>query len=279
MQVELGQYSPHFCEQSVSGEILPEIQRDDLKELGMKKLGHRLRFLRALEKLLAQHETLSDLTEETDLSSIDSSLSIGCLQPELLIDCKLPERHSRLIRVPRNASLQELIHRVELKLGDLFYPVNLKYKDSDGELVWLLSEADYFEALTLFSEPGLLRLYAFPSPTQQQNNSSTRSSQSNDKTSGTKERTRRNHAPCMTQRHRPKLSYSSASKQQHERIAADGDDDEMSSRERMASNDEETGGIRATFIATKVVMDKKTKTEGGSSKRRRKRQRGRQRSR
>ncbi|KAL6071290.1 SAM domain (Sterile alpha motif) domain containing protein, variant 2 [Balamuthia mandrillaris] len=175
--VELGQYSPHFCEQSVSGEILPEIQRDDLKELGMKKLGHRLRFLRALEKLLAQHETLSDLTEETDLSSIDSSLSIGCLEPELLIDCKLPERYSRLIRVPRNASLQELIHRVELKLGDLFYPVILKYKDSEGDLVSLLSEADYFAARTLSSEPGALRLYAFPSSTQQQNNSSTKSSQ------------------------------------------------------------------------------------------------------
>ncbi|KAL6071301.1 hypothetical protein QOT17_005881 [Balamuthia mandrillaris] len=39
----------------------------------------------------------------------------------------------------------------------------------------------------------------------------------------------------------------------------------MSFRQRVASNDEETGGIRATFIATKVVMDDKTKTEGGSS--------------
>ena len=41
----LGKYEPVFCENEIDETVLPNLTAEDLKELGVASLGHRLKLL------------------------------------------------------------------------------------------------------------------------------------------------------------------------------------------------------------------------------------------
>jgi len=47
----LGQYKEAFEENDIEGKHLPDLSKDELKELGVKKLGHRMTLDDAITKL------------------------------------------------------------------------------------------------------------------------------------------------------------------------------------------------------------------------------------
>jgi hypothetical protein len=64
-QLGLDQYEPAFRENDINGELLGSLTADDLKELGVKSIGHR-------RKLLGQCSSLGRLVPT--LSSMDTSI-------------------------------------------------------------------------------------------------------------------------------------------------------------------------------------------------------------
>ena len=50
----MGQYKESFVENDIQGAHLSELSKDDLSELGVKKLGHRLTIDDAIGKLRSQ---------------------------------------------------------------------------------------------------------------------------------------------------------------------------------------------------------------------------------
>ena len=51
----LGQYAAKFMDNAIDWEILPEVDQDALKDIGVDALGHRLRILKAIAVLQPQH--------------------------------------------------------------------------------------------------------------------------------------------------------------------------------------------------------------------------------
>ena len=53
-ELNLGEYKESFTDNAISGEHLTSLGKDDLSELGVKRLGHRLTIIKALQKLQNQ---------------------------------------------------------------------------------------------------------------------------------------------------------------------------------------------------------------------------------
>ena len=51
----LGQYAAKFMDNAIDWEILPEVDQDALKDIGVDALGHRLRILKAIAVIQPQH--------------------------------------------------------------------------------------------------------------------------------------------------------------------------------------------------------------------------------
>lgn len=49
--LDLGQYKETFTDNDIEGKHLPDLSKDELKELGIKKLGHRMTLDDAISKL------------------------------------------------------------------------------------------------------------------------------------------------------------------------------------------------------------------------------------
>lgn len=50
--VGLGEHRPRFLEHEIEGAHLPALTKDDLAELGVTRVGHRMNIERALKQLL-----------------------------------------------------------------------------------------------------------------------------------------------------------------------------------------------------------------------------------
>ena len=72
-RIELGQYAAAFKENAIDWELLPDVDQETLKDIGVKAAGHRLRILRALSSLqdaatntVSAHETSVFSPDVTD---------------------------------------------------------------------------------------------------------------------------------------------------------------------------------------------------------------------
>ena len=68
--LDLKEYVDTFKEESIDMEILQELTSDDLKEIGIKKLGHRKIILKGISDLKTEqnNKTLSDTSKKDELS-------------------------------------------------------------------------------------------------------------------------------------------------------------------------------------------------------------------
>ena len=53
----LQEYGSKFVENSITGEELPELQQEDLEELGVEKVGHRLRIIQEIHSLISTYNS------------------------------------------------------------------------------------------------------------------------------------------------------------------------------------------------------------------------------
>ncbi|MDP6730745.1 MAG: SAM domain-containing protein, partial [SAR324 cluster bacterium] len=73
-ELELGEYLYAFEENAIDAEALPELTDGDLKDLGIEKLGHRKKILKAIKGLGSAEEAgpESDAAESTPDSALES---------------------------------------------------------------------------------------------------------------------------------------------------------------------------------------------------------------
>ena len=61
-EMELGKYAAVFAENHINGAVLPTLQKDDLEDLGIESVGHRVKLLALLASLKAA-AVINDRTE------------------------------------------------------------------------------------------------------------------------------------------------------------------------------------------------------------------------
>ena len=68
--LDLSEYINVFKEESIDIEVLPELTTDDLKEIGVTKLGHRKIILKAISELKKEpnNQALNDTQEKDELT-------------------------------------------------------------------------------------------------------------------------------------------------------------------------------------------------------------------
>ena len=68
--LDLSEYINVFKEESIDIEVLPELTSDDLKEIGVNKLGHRKIILKAISELKKEpnNQALNDTQEKDELT-------------------------------------------------------------------------------------------------------------------------------------------------------------------------------------------------------------------
>ena len=68
--LDLSEYIHVFKEESIDMAVLPELSSDDLKEIGITKLGHRKIILKAISELKKEpnNKTLNDTQEKDELT-------------------------------------------------------------------------------------------------------------------------------------------------------------------------------------------------------------------
>ncbi|ELR12152.1 SAM domain (Sterile alpha motif) domain containing protein [Acanthamoeba castellanii str. Neff] len=153
--IGFGAYKSEFDENRITGKLLLSLTKLDLKALSISKLGHRLRFLKYLDHLRANLDTFDDASLYDDtLSSVDSAISIGQMEPELLVKC-LYNKETRCVRIREGSSYKDLQKQLEKEFK--FVPV-IKYKDPEGDKVSMKKQGDFEYALSLING-NALRLY------------------------------------------------------------------------------------------------------------------------
>ena len=68
-QLGLGQYAQAFAENNVDAETLSRLTTDDLKEIGVKSVGHRRKLLHAIAEL-SEQATVSRLMAQSPAGSL-----------------------------------------------------------------------------------------------------------------------------------------------------------------------------------------------------------------
>lgn len=103
--IELGQYSEAFVKNEIDLEILPELDEDDLKELGVS-LGHRKKLLKVIaQRTKDQHETTPSATAERRQLTVMFCDLVGSTQLAREID---PEDMRDLILAYQTAVSDEI---------------------------------------------------------------------------------------------------------------------------------------------------------------------------
>jgi hypothetical protein len=80
-QLGLEQYAPVFRENDIDGELLESLTADDLKELGIKSIGHRRKLLDAIAALRVERSP-SERSLAGDTSAMTYTMFMWCLVAE-----------------------------------------------------------------------------------------------------------------------------------------------------------------------------------------------------
>jgi len=189
--VKLGEYTPIFKEQQISGQELMELTENDVHTLGIQKLGHRKRFQKALSMLAQQLPT--DFYDNVSDSSLSTGKSLGPSQSNHFLNN--PSLNEALNSIPPDTSSmnesdtlsssntpssdvrlklyyndeitvsvckRETMTFSQLKLNiieqfNLLKP-KISYKDSDGDMITLKSDDEMKMALN-FTSNSTLKIY------------------------------------------------------------------------------------------------------------------------
>lgn len=169
--IGLPEYSELFKHHSISGQELVELTDADLVSLEVEKIGHR-------RKILSRVKSLTRRKDEDDVSSEGSSrsgrsgseISFGSNSnstssftgsaysrelDEVVFKCYL-EDDIRIVKINKNAPFQTLEEKIEKEYGR---QVVIKYKDEDGDLVTLKTNAGLQGLISSTATSEIVRLY------------------------------------------------------------------------------------------------------------------------
>jgi hypothetical protein len=80
--IDLANYVPLFENNSIDGDVIFDISTDDLKEIGIDTVGHRIKLLKSLKVLDKNREDLNDANESSNEPIGDVILSTGDIKQE-----------------------------------------------------------------------------------------------------------------------------------------------------------------------------------------------------
>jgi len=70
-QLDLGQYANAFAENAIDWNLLPELDQETLKDIGVSAAGHRLRILKAIATLQAEQSSTPALDTDEHVETAD----------------------------------------------------------------------------------------------------------------------------------------------------------------------------------------------------------------
>jgi SAM domain (Sterile alpha motif) len=81
-ELELQEYEPTFRQNDIDGDLLPSLTSDDLKDLGIKSVGHRRRLLDAITALRSCASMPDTARPLSDTTSAAAGPSLSGAQAE-----------------------------------------------------------------------------------------------------------------------------------------------------------------------------------------------------
>lgn len=158
--MNLGDYKVKFSLNEISGDVLYEIQEEDLVMLGINSLGHRKRILRGISQLVSEEQrfpSFSDTQSESgseisdsvsDTGSTRSGMSSASQKSNVYeygdndwVQLKLMYKGSAsLLSVKAGISLRDLKRKVRKEFR---MRMDLQFEDQDGDLVTIKRTKDF----------------------------------------------------------------------------------------------------------------------------------------
>lgn len=132
-----------FADNEVNGELLLEITDDDLKQMGISKLGERKKLLKNvaiikqrgyIPMVLSPQQSQGSTELESSSSEEVKSITVRCFYDDEM----------ELVTVPAEISYKVLLRQLEHTYG---VALRIRYKDADGDLLNIKSEADWADCL------------------------------------------------------------------------------------------------------------------------------------
>lgn len=160
--IELGELSAQFMENSIGGSELLDLSQDDMKMLGVNKLGHRKKLIRKIGILRGDTTMTDSSSQQISTSSIANSAADSSEHSESSIGtprnmkakCKW---HGQwyAVNISASTTFKSLKRQLEEQFGS---KLRIKYSDMDGDQMSIKREADFREAIEEMRGRGLNRI-------------------------------------------------------------------------------------------------------------------------
>jgi len=142
--IELGELRDAFSENSIAGAELLELSEDDMKSMGISKLGHRKKLLKKIAALRGEN-TAAGSSSQTAQTAADSSAShdddARGSDQRLNVKCLFRDDWYS-IKITRATTFKALRRMLEEQFE---CRLRIKYADSDGDQVTIKRESDLQE--------------------------------------------------------------------------------------------------------------------------------------
>lgn len=178
---ELGELSDIFADNSVAGSELLDLTEEDMKSMGINKLGHRKKLLKLIAKLRGDTTSSASLAANSQTTASNQAESSDATSEEVVkgklnVKCQFRgEWYS--IKFTKSTTFKSLRRQLE----DQFEcRLRIKYSDSDGDMVTIKRESDLQECIREASVRGSTRVKLYLTE-RSESSSSTTSHGSSDK--------------------------------------------------------------------------------------------------
>ena len=160
---DLGRYRDAFFYNEIDGEMLADIDEDDLIAIPIERLGHRKKIMRRLATL--RGTTASSCSSDHGSEDSQSSASVASsatsvassASTKIRIKCTYKEEVRTFFFTP-NEDFEGFMGKIKKEFGK---SLSAKYMDEDGDMIVIRNDADVGEVIvTARTERVKLILYA-----------------------------------------------------------------------------------------------------------------------
>lgn len=161
--IELGELREAFAENSIAGSELLELSEDDMKSMGVGKLGHRKKLLKKIAALRGENSIAGSSSHTAQTSTVADSSGheddSGRGSDRISVKCMFRDEWYS-IKITRATTFKSLRRQLE----DQFEcRLRIKYADTDGDQVTIKREADLQDCLRESSQrrSSRIKLYLY----------------------------------------------------------------------------------------------------------------------
>jgi len=172
--IDLHEHKANFWSNKISGAELPTLTEDDMKSLGVTKIGQRKKLAKEISKQAAADATSNSASTGTksqskvaqsENSETSEDASASSNTGPVNVTLKLVHgKDIRAMRVPMSITFSELRRSIKELFG---HRMRLKYKDDDGDYVSIRRQQDLLDMFSDMQMEGRSRQRVFVSASKE----------------------------------------------------------------------------------------------------------------